>query len=68
MKLHDATALVTAEEYLISLPASPVCRQAGCGLTITNLKAEFLKVLLMAVRLQLLAFVWELFFSMLLCY
>lgn len=65
LKPCDAASLVTAEKYLTSLPVSSVCRQAGCGLTITNLKAEFPKALLVAVRLQPLAFVWKLFFNML---
>lgn len=49
----------------MSLPMSFVHRQAGCGLTITNLKAEFPQALLVAVGLQLLAFVWKLFFNVL---
>lgn len=63
-KPHDATSPLTSEGYLISLPVSSVHRQAGCGLAITNLKAEFPKVLLVAVTAAL-AFVWKLFFNML---
>lgn len=44
---------------------SSLLEQAGWGLTITNLKAEFPNALLVAVRLQLLAFAWKLYLSVL---
>lgn len=44
---------------------SSLLGQAGWGLTITNLRAEFPKALLVAVRLQLLAFAWKPYLSVL---
>lgn len=64
-KPYDATSPVTAEGYLTSLPVSSAYRQAACGLAITNLKTKLLKALLVAVRLQLLSFIWKLVFNVL---
>lgn len=46
-KPHDATWAVTAKRHLIRLRMSPVHTQACGGLSITHLKAEFPKALLL---------------------